>query len=305
MTSIEQIFEQAKEAAQDSYEYRRVLEEFLSTLSFEAKHIQHNHVVTLNRSAKLIFVGDVHGDLQTLYELFTKRLDVDRHLRECGYIVFLGDYVDRGPYQLEVLAFVAMLKSLWSSQVFTLRGNHEPPPWLPPYPHDYPYHLATRFGRDEAEQLYELSQHVFEHMPLLLHIPGHLLAVHGGPPISRLLRYGSPEEILAIDDDREAIEEILWSDPIEEEIEWSFSYRGAGKLWGTTVTKQALSKLKIRAVIRGHEPCIAGYKLNHENRVLTLFTMKGYYGNVSAAIAVIDLERESWHEELEKHIIVV
>ena len=189
--------------------------------------------------------------------------------------------------------------------MFTLRGNHEPPPWLPPYPHDYPYHLAVRFGHDEAERLYELSQQVFEHMPLLLYIPGHLLAMHGGPPISRLLRYQAPNDILAINNDREAIEEILWSDPIEEEIEWSYSYRGAGKLWGSTVTKQALSKLKIRAIIRGHEPCMMGYKLNHGNRVLTLFTMRGYYGNVNAAVAVIDLEHDSWHEELEKHVIIV
>lgn len=305
LSKVEQLFQYAKRVTLDSYEYRRVLEEFTSILSFEAKHIQRNRVAILNHVKRILFVGDVHGDLETLYEVFVKRIDLYAHLREGGYVVFLGDYIDRGPHQLEALSLIALLKSEWRSQIITLRGNHEPPPWLPPYPHDYPQHLIVRFGREVGEQLYELSQRAFEYMPLMAYVPDSLLAVHGGPPILRVLKYSNIDDILMVDEDRIAIEDILWSDPIEENVEWIPSYRGAGKLWGYRVTEQTLSKLNIKLIIRAHEPCIAGYKLNHRDRVLTLFTMRGYYGNVNAAVALIDLTGDRWYDELRKHIVIV
>jgi len=305
MSKIEQMFRHARKVALDSYEYKKVLEEFTSILSFEAKHVQRNHVMVLDRAERILFVGDVHGDLETLYEVFVKRVDLYTHLREGGYVVFLGDYVDRGAQQLEALSLIALLKSEWRSQIITLRGNHEPPPWLPPYPHDYPQYLVMRFGREEGEQLYELSQRVFECLPLMVYVPNNLLAVHGGPPILRVLKYSNADDILRISEDKTAIEDILWSDPIEENVEWIPSYRGAGKLWGYRVTEQTLSKLNIKLIIRAHEPCIAGYKLNHGNKVLTLFTMRGYYGNISAAVALIDLTRDRWYDEVNRYIITV
>ena len=305
MSKAEQLFQHAKKVALDSYEYRRILEEFTSILSFEAKHIQRDRIVVLNDVERILFVGDIHGDLETLYEVFVKRIDLYMHLREGGYVVFLGDYVDRGLYQLEALSLIALLKSEWRSQIITLRGNHEPPPWLPPYPHDYPQYLIMRFGREEGEQLYELSQRAFEYLPLMVYIPNNILAVHGGPPILRILHYSNIDDILRINEDKTAIEDILWSDPIEENVEWIHSYRGAGKLWGYRVTEQTISKLNIKLIVRAHEPCITGYKLNHRNRVLTLFTMRGYYGNINAAVALIDLTQSRWYDELSKYIIIV
>jgi len=68
---------------------------------------------------RLIAVGDIHGELDHLLEVMESVKPTDS-----DFIVFLGDYVDRGPKIVETLEYLMDFQKRFPSTVF-LRGNHE------------------------------------------------------------------------------------------------------------------------------------------------------------------------------------
>ena len=46
-------------------------------------------------------------------------------LKDNSYIFFLGDIVDRGPYSIELLYFIFIIKIINFKNVFLTAGNHE------------------------------------------------------------------------------------------------------------------------------------------------------------------------------------
>lgn len=70
----------------------------------------------------LYAIGDIHGNLDLLERLMEKlQPDLTR-----DQLIFMGDYIDRGPRSQGVVDYVLRLKSLAPpEQVVCLKGNHE------------------------------------------------------------------------------------------------------------------------------------------------------------------------------------
>src|SRR6185437_11888664 len=83
------------------------------------------HYVNFKTPENLVIVGDIHGDFLTLEKIMTN-IDFLHYLKnDSNLLIFLGDYIDRGEFSLEVLLFLCSLKNLYPNNVFMLRGNHE------------------------------------------------------------------------------------------------------------------------------------------------------------------------------------
>jgi serine/threonine protein phosphatase 1 len=65
--------------------------------------------------------GDIHGDLAALERIFSRM----PRLHEDDTVVFVGDYLDRGPSSAQVVDFVRELGRKRKVRVVALRGNHE------------------------------------------------------------------------------------------------------------------------------------------------------------------------------------
>lgn len=86
--------------------------------------------INLKPDTEIITIGDLHGSLFSLLRILRRLeingyIDESLHLTKPCKIIFLGDYVDRSPYGIEVLFIILLLKIRNWSHVKLLRGNHE------------------------------------------------------------------------------------------------------------------------------------------------------------------------------------
>ena len=80
-----------------------------------SKHVTIDEEVI--RGKKLLFIGDVHGCFDELIQL----LSDTKALQNDTVIIFVGDMVNKGPKNMEVLRFLVQ----HSSRFYAVKGNHE------------------------------------------------------------------------------------------------------------------------------------------------------------------------------------
>jgi serine/threonine protein phosphatase 1 len=68
---------------------------------------------------RLVIIGDIHGDAVRLREALRRVEALDRR------VVFLGDYVDRGPESAGVLDALIRARAVLGAKLVLLAGNHE------------------------------------------------------------------------------------------------------------------------------------------------------------------------------------
>ncbi len=75
-------------------------------------------------SGRLFAVGDIHGCFDELQILLAYLKD-QLALGGDDLLVFIGDYVDRGPNSKQVIELLASFKSEFADNLIFLKGNHE------------------------------------------------------------------------------------------------------------------------------------------------------------------------------------
>ncbi|RWS18506.1 serine/threonine protein phosphatase-like protein 6, partial [Leptotrombidium deliense] len=93
-------------------------------LCAEAEKIFKHEPRVLKVNSPIYVLGDIHGNLHDLMVYERSLWDKGPCCTAASYL-FLGDYVDRGDYGLEVVLYLLCCKVLAPDKFFLLRGNHE------------------------------------------------------------------------------------------------------------------------------------------------------------------------------------
>jgi serine/threonine-protein phosphatase 2B catalytic subunit len=117
----------------------------------------------------VVIVGDIHGQYYDLCHMLGKAGSPE-HIN----YLFLGDYVDRGIYGLEVLLLLFAIKLNYPQRVIMLRGNHESRSMTENF--TFRQEILDKYDA----QVYELFLDVFNSLPLACIVEDKYLAMHGG-----------------------------------------------------------------------------------------------------------------------------
>jgi predicted phosphodiesterase len=226
-------------------------------------------LIELKEFQHVVFVGDTHGDLEA-----TQRV-IERYVRSGTAIVFLGDYVDRGPHSRGNLQYLLQLKIEYPQQLYLLQGNHEV--WR-----DYPGHPADFWESLPPEEL-ELYAEPLAQLPWAVSTPNGLLALHGALPAVNDLRaihdivYGSQEWW-----------QITWGDWQDAPGHFLGDHGGRPQ-FGRDYFKRQMERFQKNVLVRGHQSNAP--LLLFDDRCLTLFTSSAYgWRGRQIAIAHLDCE---------------
>lgn len=256
--------------------------------------------------------GDIHGNFRDLHYFATQLINFD-DLRFVPYrLVFLGDYVDRGEFSVETVAFLFALKVLAPDKVTLLRGNHEDTLVngdLNLY-RDTSFRAQCRalFGTILGEEVWAKCNRAFSFMPLTANIDKKIFCTHGGLPrynggddhrMEMLMRddfpkmetfFSIPEREPALHTQcRQIASDVCWSDPADDDNATNqFGFgpnpRGNGViLFGTAAVDDFLDHYGFEYIFRAHQEKSDGLKISKNARVLTIFSTSAYVGHQNGA----------------------
>ncbi|MCR8432841.1 MAG: metallophosphoesterase [Crenarchaeota archaeon] len=248
------------------------VEEIIDILE-KAEEVFKDEEIVLDIDAKeAFFIGDIHGDLKSATKIFQIIQQTN------AKFVFLGDYIDRGPFSVEVMVGILRLKLSEPDRIVMLRGNHETAPvnevygFLDELHYKYPTHTNT---------LYREFNKVFSQMPVAAIINSEILCLHGGVPKDatfsdiRRIPKGDLEGMNMV------LMQVLWNDPEEGIDYFAPSYRGANiYIFGEKAFEEFIEKEGLKKIIRAHTFLPQGARWYFKRRLLSLFSPTEYVGRI-------------------------
>jgi len=233
---------------------------------------------------KFTIVGDTHGQFFDLINFFEK----NGHVSDFHGYLFNGDFVDRGSWSCEVIILLYFIKICYPNKIFLNRGNHETSDMNKVY--GFEDECKHKYG----EKIYKMFAKTFEILPLITLLNDDYLIMHGGlfsqPDItldqlrSKIMKRTNPKEGLEM--------ELLWTDPQKEEG-YGASKRGIGIQFGPDITKKFTELNNLKAVIRSHEVRMDGYEIEHDGKLITIFSAPNYCDSTGNKGAVINVTKDS------------
>ena len=219
-------------------------------------------VIMLNPPISI--VGNIHGHFSDLEKIF--------HIGGSPFYtryLFLGNYVDKGNFSLNVLLYLLIYKILYPKRIYLLRGGHESCT-LNKLFNFYKECLQKTITKDVWKAILNL----YKFLPLAAIInKAQIFCIHGGlsPEIDNIMAIENIERKEDVNTDS-VLADLLWSDPnpnINKTV-WDFSANGFGYFFPHKETEKFLKANNMKVLIRSREIIEEGVKESHCGLVITI-----------------------------------
>lgn len=140
-----------------------------------------NESRVLKISTPTYVLGDIHGNINDLL-IFESQLWPMAPSALAPNVLFLGDYVDRGQFSIEVALYLFAMKILAPNKFFLLRGNHEV------------RHIQKSFTFEKecfekygtyGGNVFDMFNRIFDILPFAAIVDESIYCVHGGIPFTQ------------------------------------------------------------------------------------------------------------------------
>mmetsp|Transcript_21068 Transcript_21068/g.30430 ORF Transcript_21068/g.30430 Transcript_21068/m.30430 type:complete len:725 (+) Transcript_21068:68-2242(+) len=267
--------------------------QYVQQLCEAAKKIFTAQPTVVNVDAPCKVFGDIHGQFRDMLLLFS-RYGFPSHRGgdiELSSYVFNGDWVDRGPHQLETVLFLFSIKILYPTRVYLVRGNHEFKQ------QNKNMSRCGAVGFDKAcwsafkgmlgNVAYRHVHKAFDMLPLVAVVDNSIAVMHGGLGDGswtlddiRALKRPISSELSS-----EIVFNVVWSDPIPElpmdarkgaHTSERDNFRGLIKRFAMDITEKWCARENLSLIIRSHEYNPSGFLVMHGGRLITVFSARNY-----------------------------
>lgn len=224
--------------------------------------------------------GDIHGQFYDLLELF--RIGGD--CPSTNYL-FMGDYVDRGYYSLEVVTLLVALKVRFKDRITILRGNHESRQITQVY--GFYDECLRKYGN---ANVWNCFTELFDYLPMTALVEEKIFCLHGGlsPSIDTLDHARALDRLQEVPHEGPMCD-LVWSDP-DDRCGWGISPRGAGYTFGQDITEQFNHTNGLQFVARAHQLVMEGYQWTHSRGVCTIFSAPNYCYRCGNQAAIMEVD---------------
>ena len=233
-------------------------------------------------NSNFIIVGDLHGNLNDLLNIFNKF-----GLPPNTNYLFLGDYIDRGLKSIEVIIILLTLLIQYPKNIILLRGNHE-------FSHINKiygfYDDILKIYNDE--NIWNKFQEVFSWLPFVAILSLKIFCVHGGisPKLNNFNDILSIKLPINTYSEDSLICDLVWSDPSDELNDFKKNNRGSGYYFGKNSLLNFLKFNKLKYFIRSHQCVANGFNLFSNNLGITLFSSSNYNRILANKCGIVNFE---------------
>lgn len=230
--------------------FPKVSKDVIIELCHEVEYILQMEPSLIDTTSPCVIIGDIHGHVLDLYRILkyfgtpnekninnkfkVDGIRFDKVLPENTKYIFLGDLIDRGEFSVETIIIVFLLKIIFPTNVYIIRGNHEfdylakqcgfysqvsssfnEYNSLSKSQNTFTEKLMTLKRDSPGSEVYQAFLDAFSYLPFGVRIDGKMLCIHGGigpkvfntDSIASIVR---PIKDFGVND---IVDSILWSDP--------------------------------------------------------------------------------------------